>query len=102
MSIGRALRYIVEEPVRNPIPSAQQLEQELRESFSKELDAGIAIPIKTVFVFTHPAANLNIKDSPVPVCKVDKLKKHVTLNAARLDSAMYEKLASLLEQKTLA
>lgn len=102
MSIGRALRYIVEEPVRNPIPSAQQLEQELKESLLKELGPGIAIPIKTVFVFTHPAANLNIKDSPVPVCKVDKLKKHVTLNAARLDAGVYEKIASFLEQKTLA
>lgn len=102
MSIGRALRYIVEEPVGNPIRSSKQLEEELKELFLKELGSGVVIPIKTVFVFTHPGANLNIKDSPIPICKVDKLKKQVTINGAKLDPRLYEKVALFLEQKTVS
>jgi hypothetical protein len=102
LSIGRALRYIVEEPVRNPVQSKQQLEEELKELLVKEFGSEAVIPIKTVFVFMHPAAILDLKDSPVAVCKVEKLKKHVTLNGAKLAPGLYEKLASFLEQKTVS
>lgn len=102
MSLGRALRYIVEEPIRDPVRSAAGLEQELKQLFSKELGPEVAIPVKTVFVFTHPGANLDVKDSPLPICRVDKLKKHVGMPAAKLDPAVYERVASFLEQKTLA
>ena len=101
MTIGRALRYIVEEHVGDPIAAARQVEAELDRLFKKELGLEAAIPIKSIVVFTHPAANLDIEESPVPVCKIDKLKKQITLGAARLAPEQYEKLGTFLEKQTI-
>jgi hypothetical protein len=101
MTIGRALRYIVEEHVGDPIAAVRQVEKELNRLFRKELGSEVAISIKSVVVFTHPAANLDIEESPVPVCKIDKLKKQVTLNAPRLTLEQYEKISSFLESQTI-
>jgi hypothetical protein len=101
MTIGRALRYIVEEHVGDPIATARQVEKELDQVCKKELGSEAAIPIKSIVVFIHPAANLDIEESPIPVCKIDKLKKQITLNAPRLASEQYEKLSSFLESQTL-
>jgi hypothetical protein len=101
MNMGRALRYIVEERVGDPIKSAKQVEEELKELFLKEFGPDLSIPIKPVVVFTHPAVNLDIKDAPIPICKVDKLKKQVTISAPRLVPELYKKLSSFLESKTI-
>jgi hypothetical protein len=99
MTIGRALRYIVEEHVGDPITAARQMEVELDRLFRKELGSEAVIPIKSIVVFTHPAANLDIEESPIPVCKIDKLKKQITLNAPRLAPEQHEKLSSFLESR---
>jgi hypothetical protein len=101
MTIGRALRYIVEEHVGDPIAAARQVEDELSRLFTNELGSEAAIPIKSVVVFTHPAANLDIEESPISICKIDKLKKQVTLNASRLVPEQFEKLSSFLEGQTI-
>ena len=101
MTIGRALRYIVEEHLGDPIAAARQVEGELDRLFKKELDSEAAIPIKSIVVFTHPAANLDIEESPVPICKIDKLKKQITLNAPRLAPEQHEKISSFLEKQTI-
>lgn len=101
MNLGRALRYFVEERVGNPIQSSKQVEAELKELFLKEFGSDISIPIKPVVVFTHPGVNLEIKDPPISICKIDKLKKQATINAPRLASGVYEKLALFLEKKTV-
>jgi hypothetical protein len=102
MRLGRALRYIVEERVSNPVEATKQVEEELKELVAKEFGSETRIPIKAVYVFTHPATVLDVKEASVPVCKVDKLKKYATINAPRLDKALYEKLASFLEEKTVS
>jgi hypothetical protein len=101
MNMGRALRYIVEEHLGDPIASAQQDERELKERLLNEFGSDVAIPIKPIIVFTHPLVNLDIKDAPIPVCKVEKLKKQVTINAPRLTPELYNKLNSFLESKTV-
>ncbi len=101
MNIGRALRYIVEEHVRNPIESAKQGEQELKDYFLKEFGSDTSIPIKSVIVFTHPSVDLSVERAPIPICKIDKLKKQVAINATRLAPKQYEKLASFLKDKTV-
>ena len=99
MSIGRALRYIVEERVSNPILSAQVAGEELWEKLSKEL--GIDIPVRSVVVFTHPLVQLAIENAPLPVCKVDKLKKQIPSKGSRLAPELYQKLDSFLAGKTI-
>jgi hypothetical protein len=101
MTVGRALRYIVEERVGNPIALMQQIEIDLKDLLEKGLGPGISVPIKSIVVFTHPAVELNVKGAPIPVCKVDKLRKQIPLQAPRLMPDVYEKLSLFLERMTL-
>lgn len=100
MTIGRALRYIVEEHIGDPVLTARQVEKELDRRFKKEFGSEVTIPIKSVVAFTHAAVDLDVDESPIPICKADKLKKQVALNAPRLTTEQYEKIARLLESLT--
>lgn len=101
MTIGRALRYIVEERVGDPVVSAQATIAELQARFAKELGAGLSLPVKALTVFTHPGVLLEIEEPSVPACKVEKLRKQVSVSGPRLDPETYEKLSSFLERVTL-
>jgi hypothetical protein len=92
MSIGRALRFIVEEHLGDPIKSTRLAEKTLRGKFPQEITAGASIPIKSIIVFTHPAVLLEIKDAPIPVCPAEKLRKLVAIDAPKLEEGIYEKL----------
>jgi hypothetical protein len=101
MTIGRALRYIVEEHIGDPVIMAKQLQEELDRRFKGEFGPEVTIPIKSVVVFTHPAVELDVDESPVLICKIDKLKKQVALNTPRLTTEQYEKTARFLEELTV-
>jgi hypothetical protein len=100
MTIGRALRYIVEERVGDPVAFAQGIVAELGRLFEKELGREAKVPIKALTVFTHPAVELEIESTSVPVCKIEKLRKQVAMNAERLSPETYDKLNSYLERVT--
>ncbi len=99
MTIGRALRSIVEEHVGDPIKSALRTEQILRERLGKVVDA--TIPIKPVVVFAHPAAELDIDQAPILVLPAEKLKKQVTIDAPKLEQAVYDQLDAYFQKMTL-
>jgi hypothetical protein len=98
-TIGRALRSIVEEHVGNPIKSALRTEQALRERIGKVVQG--TVPIKPVVVFVHPAAELEIEKAPILVLPAEKLKKQVTIDAPRLDQAVYDQLDAYFQKMTL-
>jgi hypothetical protein len=100
MTVGRALRYIVEERVTNPILTAKQEAQELGQLLSKACNADCSSLIRSVVVFTHPLVQLDIENPPIPVCKVEKLKKQISSKAPRLTPELYEKLGSYIESMT--
>ena len=100
MTIGRALRYIVEDRVSNPIHAAQQAVQELEDLLSKECNLDSSIFIRPMVVFAHPLVQLEVENPPFPVCRVEKLKKQINSKGPRLTSELYEKLASYFESKT--
>lgn len=102
MTIGRALRYIVEERVGNPILSTRQAAQTLGELLSKEMNADCAGFIRPVVVFTHPLVQLSTENPPILVCKIDKLKKQLIAKSPRLSPELYEKLDAFLQRKTTA
>jgi hypothetical protein len=90
MTIGRALRYIVEEHLGNPIRTARETEGYLKKQFEKlEL---LEVPIKSVVVFTNPAVQLDIDSASIPVVKVEKLRKHIQTDTLRLEADVYTKL----------
>ena len=99
MTIGRALRSIVEEHVGDPIKTALRTEAVLQQSLTKVVEG--TIPIKPVVVFTHPGAILGIEKASIPVLLAEKLKKQVTIDAPRLDQAVYDRLDAYFQEKTL-
>ena len=99
MTIGRALRSIVEEHVGDPVRSALRTEQTLRERLAKVVEG--TVPIKPVVVFVHPAAELDLEQTPIPVLPAEKLKKQATIDAPKLDQAVYEQLDAYFQKMTL-
>jgi hypothetical protein len=100
MTIGRALRYIVEERVSDPVVLAQSMVRELNDRFNKEFP-GQAPQVKVLTVFTHPGVDLEVSGGPIPACKIDKLRKQASTPGARLTPDAYEKISSYLERQTV-
>ncbi len=101
MTIGRALRYMVEQRVGDPVAVAKGLSEELAGRLRKELGPEVSVPIKALTVFTHPAVELEVEGASFPACKIDKLRKLATLGKERLAPETYDKLAAVLEKATL-
>lgn len=97
MNFGRALRYIVEEHLGDPLKSARlgavYLEKRLRQVVGEQAH----LPVKAVVVFTHPAVRLQVENPPLPVCTLDKLKKNLQIPGARLDQTVYDQVAGYLQ-----
>jgi len=102
MTIGRALRYIVEERVGDPVGFSQAIVEDLERRLEGELKGEFKIPIRALTVFTHPAVELDIEKPTIPVCRIEKLRKQITINSERLSSETYEKLNAYLERATVS
>jgi hypothetical protein len=102
MTIGRALRYIVEERVDDPVKFSQAVVQELKGRIEKEFSGEVVVPIKALTVFTHPAVELEIEGTGVPVCKVEKLRKQAAIISEKLAPETFEKLSAFLEGLTVS
>jgi len=100
MNAGRALRYIVEEHLGNPTKNCHDMEQYLRNLFAQKLGNEPAMPVSSVVVFTHLAARLEVQNSPIPVCKIDKLRKNIPTKGSKLPPETYINLCTLLEKLT--
>ena len=101
MTIGRALRYMVEPRVGDPAVVARAQAEELGKRFQKELGSEVVVPIKALTVFTHPAVDLEIEGGSFPACRIEKLRKQSTTGAARLPIETYDQMAAFLEKATL-
>lgn len=97
MNFGRALRYIVEEHLGDPIKSALAAERDLKRIFGQEIPGGETIPVKSMVVFVHPRADLKVKGAPIPVCKVDKLRRYFSGKEARLAGELYAQARQALD-----
>ena len=102
MTMGRALRYLVEERVSNPVVLAPSLVKELHDRLDRELGAETVVPIKALTVFTHPAVELEVEGGPIPAVKVDKLRKQIAMPGSRLAPDAYDRLCSYLEKLTVS
>jgi hypothetical protein len=100
MTIGRALRSVVEERLGDPTKTALAVQRALAEKLSTL--TGTAVAVKPLIVFTHPQAELELEPGgPVPVYKIDKIKKQVSLEGPRLSEEAYERIAGFLEKAVL-
>jgi Nuclease-related domain len=99
MGFGRALRYIVEEHLGNPVKSALASESYLKSRLNEEAPDGRGeIPVHSVVVFVHPAALLDVESSETPVCKVDKLRRYVNIKAGKLSVDLYDHARKFLDE----
>lgn len=99
MTLGRAMRYIVEEHLGDPGNMAASEVQLLHEKF---IGAGVPlVPVKAVILFSHPAAQLDIKNPPLPVCKTEKLRKHAEMSGAKLTPEEFKIIQEYLENLTV-
>ncbi|MGE5074198.1 MAG: nuclease-related domain-containing protein [Anaerolineae bacterium] len=101
MTVGRALRYIVEERVSDPVTLSQALIQELTNRLRQEIGTDTSVPVKALTVFTHPTVELEFDRPAVPACKIDKLRKQATVPGARLPAEAYERISAYLERLTV-
>lgn len=102
MTMGRALRYLVEPRVGDPVVVSEGMSEEVGGWLKENLSSGAAVPVKTLTVFTHPAVELEVDSPSVPAYKVDKLRKHIALTGSKLSENLYEELAEALERATLS
>lgn len=98
MGLGRALRYIVEEHLGNPIKSALASEAYLKGRLNENAPAGREIPVHSVVVFVHPSAVLDVENPETPVCKVDKLRRYVNIKAGKLPVDVYDGARKFLDE----
>ncbi|HEX8991199.1 MAG TPA: nuclease-related domain-containing protein [Anaerolineales bacterium] len=101
MTVGRALRYLVEERVSDPVVLAQAMVQEMSHRLDKDLEGQVIAPIRAVTVFTHPAVDLEVEGGSVPACKIDKIRKQASISGPRLAPDVYEKVSSYFERLTV-
>ncbi len=101
MTMGRALRYLVEERVSDPVMLAQSMVKELHDRLDREVGGETAMPVKAVTVFTHPGVELEVDGGPIPACKIDKLRKQASIPGPRLPGDVYDKICSYLEKLTV-
>jgi hypothetical protein len=102
MTMGRALRYLVEPRVGDPVVAAEGMSEELGEWIKQHMSSGQGVPVKILTVFTHPSVELEVDSPHVPAHKIDKLRKHIALTGTRMPAQSYEELAAALERATLA
>ena len=98
IGLGRALRYIVEEHLGNPIKSALASEGYLRRQLNEETPDAREIPVHSVVVFVHPAAVVEVENPETPVCKVDKLRRHVNIKSGKLPVDLYDRARKFLDE----
>ena len=102
MTVGRALRYIVEERVGDPVALSQAMTQEMKNRLDQEFSGQVAAPMKVLTVFTHPGAELEVDKGSIPACKIEKLRKQVVVQGERLSPEAFEKISSWLESLTVS
>ena len=98
MTMGRALRYIVEEKLGNPTAEAQAQTQALEKYLGEHLPDGTHLPVHSLVVFSHPLASVKADKSPMPVVQPDKLAKKVPHPGNKLAPEVYQLAREALDR----
>jgi hypothetical protein len=100
MTLGRALRYVVEEHLGDPVKSACSEAELIEKQLNGRVDEKSQLAVQPVVVFTHPVSAVELDNPPIPVIKADKLKKAVTKKTSRLSPEVYTEISQWLEEIT--
>jgi hypothetical protein len=97
MTVGRAIRYIVEEHLGNPVKEAQDAAANL--SGHLEVECGQKVPVEPVVVFVHPRALIKVKNPPIVIATPDKFKNHIASKGVKLSDDVYDHAKTFLDSR---
>jgi len=97
ITLGKALRFFVEEPLGDPISEARHAAERLEAALAARIGGGAQVPVSAVVVFTHPAAVLKVKGAPIPVCLPKQLRSLLPKSRQALPASTTEGVRTLLD-----
>jgi hypothetical protein len=97
ITLGKALRFFVEEPLGDPIAEARLAAERLQAGLAAKFEGGDQIRVSPVVVFTHPAAILQVKGAPIPVCQPKQLRGQLPKSRQPLPAPIQEGIRALLD-----
>lgn len=96
ITMGKAMRFFVEEPLGDPIADARQGAKRLVAALEARLGAA-DVPVFPVVVFTHPAAVLVRKNPPLAVCQPKQLRSELPKHLSPLPASTYDRVRESLD-----
>ncbi len=97
MTLGRTLRFFVEESLGDPIARARGEAQALERLLVGKLPDGVQVPVQPMVVFVNPGASLEADSPPIPACRPERLRKLLPQNLPKLESQVYERVRAALD-----
>jgi hypothetical protein len=95
-SISRAMRFVVEPALGDPIAQAKSEALALSE-FLAERIPDVTPVISPIVLFTHPAAVLDVPASDIPVCGPDRLRRRLPQGQSKLTPETYAVIRTLFD-----
>lgn len=97
MSMGRAMRFFVEERLGDPISRAQACAQALKTRLAEELPEVPNLDVRAVVVFVHPNADFTVEKAPIPVREAGKLRGTLSKGGVKLKPEVYKQVQGILD-----
>jgi hypothetical protein len=97
ITLGKALRFFVEEPLGDPIAEARQRVEQVEAALAARVEGGAQVPVTPVVVFTHPAAVLQAKGASLPVCQPKQLRGQLPKNRQPLPAPVLDGVRAFLD-----
>jgi hypothetical protein len=99
MTLGRALRFFVEEALGDPTARARADAQRISQLLDARLSGdGPAVPVNAVVLFVHPNSEVIADSPPVPVCQPAQLRKRIPLHLPKLPQPRFEQVRAVLDE----
>jgi hypothetical protein len=99
MTMGRALRFFVEETFGDPTARARADARRISQLLDERLPGeGPAVPVNAVVLFVHPNSEVVADSPPVPVCQPAQLRKRIPSHLPKLPQARFEQVRAALDE----
>ncbi len=97
ITMGKAIRFFVEEALGDPVADGRREAARLTAAIKRRMPSTAQIPVHPLVVFTHPAAEVTRKGTPIPVCQPKQLRSELPRSLPPLSRDIYEQLREILD-----
>ena len=99
VTLGRSLRFFVEETLGDPTARAREDAQRMSQLLDARLSSdGPAVPVNGVVLFVHPNSEVIADSPPIPVCQPAQLRKRIPAHLPKLPQARFEQVRAALDE----